>query len=62
MEKSRSLDTGLLILRVSLGVMMLLHGIAKIFKGVGGIEGMLEQSGLPASSPMGCTWEKYWPQ
>ncbi len=38
---------GLLILRVSLGVLMLLHGIAKLLKGVGGIESMLEQAGLP---------------
>lgn len=38
---------GLLILRVSLGVLMLLHGIAKLVKGVGGIESMLEQAGLP---------------
>ncbi len=38
---------GLLILRVSLGVLMLLHGIAKLVKGVGGIESMLRQAGLP---------------
>lgn len=42
------MDIGLLILRLSLGTMMLLHGAAKLIKGVGGIEGMMEQSGLPA--------------
>lgn len=40
-------NLGLLILRVSLGVLMLLHGIAKLVKGVGGIESMLRQAGLP---------------
>lgn len=47
LEQSRKTDTGLLILRVSLGVMMLLHGIAKLMKGTGGIEGLMSQSGLP---------------
>lgn len=40
-------DIGLLILRVSLGVLMLLHGIAKVTKGVGGIETTLVEAGLP---------------
>jgi putative oxidoreductase len=40
-------DTGKLILRVSLGVMMLLHGIAKITGGADGIIGMVEKTGLP---------------
>lgn len=43
---NKNTDLGLLILRVSAGVMMLLHGIAK-FKGLGGIEGMLEAKNLP---------------
>ncbi|MCB0502929.1 MAG: DoxX family protein [Bacteroidetes bacterium] len=42
----RSPDFGLLILRLSVGVLMLLHGIAKL-KGVTGIEGMLQDKGLP---------------
>jgi len=46
MKKNESL--GIFTLRVSLGVLMLLHGIAKIQKGVGGIAGMMEQSGLPS--------------
>jgi putative oxidoreductase len=40
-------DAGKLLLRIALGVMILLHGIAKITKGVSGIEGMLTSHGLP---------------
>ncbi|WP_019024113.1 MULTISPECIES: DoxX family protein [unclassified Thioalkalivibrio] len=40
-------DTGKLILRLALGVMILLHGIDKISGGVGHIEGMLAGAGLP---------------
>ena len=40
-------DLGYLILRLTLGILMLLHGIAKLTKGVGGIAGMLEENGLP---------------
>ena len=39
-------DIGLLILRVSIGAMMLLHGIAKL-KGLTGIETLLDKAGLP---------------
>ncbi len=44
MNKNR--DLSLLILRIGVGVLMLLHGIAKL-KGLGFIEGMLAKSGLP---------------
>jgi len=40
-------DTGKLLLRVGLGVLILLHGIAKISSGPGWIVGMLEKSGMP---------------
>jgi putative oxidoreductase len=40
-------DAGKLLLRITLGVLFLLHGIAKITKGVSGIEGMLTSHGLP---------------
>ena len=43
----RNADIGLLILRFSIGLMMLLHGIAKISHGVDGIAGMLNGIGLP---------------
>lgn len=39
-------DLGLLILRLTVGILMLLHGVAKL-KGVSGIEGMLSKNGLP---------------
>ncbi|RKY97147.1 MAG: DoxX family protein [Ignavibacteriae bacterium] len=42
-----NIDAGLLILRVTIGLLMLLHGIAKL-SGVSGIEGMLTFNGLPA--------------
>ncbi|MDM0047209.1 DoxX family protein [Variovorax dokdonensis] len=45
----RSDDTGKLVLRVALGVLILLHGIAKIGGGVGGIAGMLSNHGLPGA-------------
>ena len=41
-------DLGKLILRLSLGVMILLHGLAKILSGPGSIGGMLAKAGLPA--------------
>jgi putative oxidoreductase len=46
-------DIGKLILRITLGVLILLHGIAKIGKGVTGIEGMLQSIGLPAFFALG---------
>ena len=42
-----SADWGKLILRVSIGGMMLCHGVYKILNGVGGVTGLLEGSGLP---------------
>ena len=41
-------DWGRLTLRVSIGGLVLFHGIHKVFAGVGGIAGMLERSGLPS--------------
>ena len=40
-------DIGLLILRISIGSLMLLHGISKIQNGVEGMKGMLSAKGLP---------------
>lgn len=39
--------TGKFVLRVALGVIVLLHGIAKLKGGVGFIEGMVTSQGLP---------------
>ncbi|OZI49690.1 DoxX family protein [Bordetella genomosp. 4] len=43
----KSDDTGKLVLRLSLGILVLLHGIMKLSSGVGGISGMLTSHGLP---------------
>ena len=40
-------EIGKLILRLTLGLLMLPHGIAKLFSGVDGIQGMLASAGLP---------------
>lgn len=45
---TRSEDIGKLVLRLALGVLILLHGIAKVGKGMDGIGGMLTAHGLPA--------------
>lgn len=44
----RNNDFGLLVLRLSIGGMMLFHGVSKAIHGVAGIGGMLESMGLPA--------------
>jgi putative oxidoreductase len=40
-------DIGKLVLRLTLGILLILHGVAKILGGVGGISGMLQSVGLP---------------
>ncbi len=40
-------DIGKLLLRLTLGILMLLHGISKMRYGVSGIEGMVQSHGLP---------------
>ncbi|MDU1891633.1 MAG: DoxX family protein [Dysgonomonas sp.] len=44
----KNTDLGLLILRLSIGVLLLLHGIAKLVHGSDAIQQMLEAAGLPA--------------
>lgn len=41
-------DAGKLVLRLTLGILVLLHGIAKLIGGIGFIENMLVGMGLPA--------------
>lgn len=41
-------DAGKLILRLTLGILLLLHGIAKISGGVDGLEKMVAGAGLPS--------------
>jgi len=40
-------NTGLLILRMSIGGLMLFHGIYKLINGVDGLIGMFEKMGIP---------------
>ena len=46
-------DAGKLLLRVVLGVLILLHGIAKIVGGPGFIVGVVSKAGLPAALAYG---------
>jgi putative oxidoreductase len=48
MNQTAMQDSGKLVLRVVLGALILLHGIAKLKNGLGPIEGMLTAHGLPA--------------
>lgn len=47
MNQAAMQDFGRLLLRVALGVLILLHGIAKLRGGMSGIEGMVVAQGLP---------------
>lgn len=44
----KNIDLGLLILRISVGGLMLLHGIAKLQHGAGFIEQVVVDAGLPS--------------
>lgn len=45
---SQTDDVGKLVLRVTVGVMVLMHGIAKIVNGPGHILGMMDKIGMPS--------------
>ncbi|MEN1972929.1 DoxX family protein [Luteimonas sp. MJ204] len=47
MNQAAMQDLARLLLRVTLGVLILLHGITKLRGGMSGIEGMVEAQGLP---------------
>ena len=44
----RNTDLGVLILRLSVGIMMLLHGVSKLIHGIGPIEAQVIAAGVPA--------------
>jgi putative oxidoreductase len=48
MNQAAAQDSGKLVLRVVLGALILLHGVAKLKNGLEPIEGMLVAHGLPA--------------
>lgn len=45
--ETKRIDLGILVLRLSIGLMMLLHGIGKLAYGISPIVGYLESMGLP---------------
>ena len=47
MNAATQSDLGKLVLRLALGILILLHGIAKLKGGTAGIVGMVEGAGLP---------------
>jgi putative oxidoreductase len=47
MKHDSRADLGKLLLRLALGVLILLHGIAKLRGGLGAITGLVEAHGLP---------------
>lgn len=47
MKNHSHADIGKLVLRLALGLLILLHGIAKLKGGTAGIVGMVEAAGLP---------------
>ncbi len=47
MNENARADLGKLVLRLALGILILLHGIAKLKGGLAGIVGMVEAHGLP---------------
>jgi putative oxidoreductase len=46
-------NAGKLVLRLTLGILLLMHGFAKLTSGVSGISGMLTGIGLPAAFAYG---------
>lgn len=48
MNRNTASDLAKLILRVALGTLILLHGIAKLRGGMGWLEGLVVQHGLPS--------------
>lgn len=47
MKRAINPEAGLAILRVTLGVIFLTHGVPKLLGGVGGLQGMLDGMGVP---------------
>ena len=43
----KNFDLGILFARLGLGICLLMHGIAKILHGVGGVKSILTKAGLP---------------
>lgn len=52
MNRGPNPELGLAMLRVTLGVIFLTHGLPKIMGGVGGLQGMLGEMGVPLAGIM----------
>lgn len=48
MSSTTTDDLGKLVLRLTVGILLLFHGVAKLSHGVSGIENMVASHGLPA--------------
>jgi putative oxidoreductase len=46
-------DLGKLVLRLTVGVLLLLHGMHKLLNGIGGIQAMVTAHGMPAAVAYG---------
>lgn len=46
---NKNVNLGLLVLRLSIGILFLMHGIAKIQNGISGTMGMIEKTGVPGA-------------
>ncbi len=46
-------DLGKLVLRLTVGILIMMHGLAKVTGGVAGISGMLGNAGLPGALAYG---------
>jgi putative oxidoreductase len=55
---SSAQDLGRLILRLTLGLLLLLHGIAKLRSGVDAIARMVGQAALPTAWPTWSMWAR----
>ena len=44
---NKSTEIGLLIIRITLGVLLSFHGFYKLLNGIGWMEGLLSKAGLP---------------
>jgi putative oxidoreductase len=47
MSHKKSINTGLLLMRITLGVLMFFHGYSKLMHGIEGIVGRMSNTGLP---------------
>jgi putative oxidoreductase len=47
MTQKKSINTGILLIRITIGVLMLFHGYSKLINGIDGIIGRMADIGLP---------------